>query len=55
MGYPHVILAIGQLVEQLTVDCAEIRWPLPGSIPGGRTAPHWVGHSSMPACADGLA
>ena len=38
MGYPHVILAIGQLVEHLTVDCAEIRWSLPGSIPGGRTA-----------------
>ena len=26
--YPHVIPAIAQLVEHLTVDCAEIRWSL---------------------------
>ena len=26
--HPHVIPAIAQLVEHLTVDCAEIRWSL---------------------------
>ena len=28
--------AIGQLVEHLTVELPEIRWSVPGSIPGGR-------------------
>ena len=33
-GLREVIPAVAQLVEHLTVDCAEI----PGSVPGGRTA-----------------